>query len=63
MLTAAKMKKLQMPWGGDMRPDRILITCAALGLHNVQATQASSSHIVLDIVSVLSVLVRTLSKS
>ncbi len=29
----------------DMRPDHVLNYCEALGLHNVQATQASSSHI------------------
>ena len=30
-----------------MQPDRVLITCEALGLHHVQATQSSSSHVVI----------------
>ena len=45
----------------DMRPDRVLITCEALGLHHAQATQASSSHIVMDLAAILSVPSRTLS--
>ena len=55
------MKNLQMQL--DMRPDRVLITCEALCLHHLQATQASSSHIVIDIAAILSVPSRTLSKS
>jgi hypothetical protein len=43
----------------DMRHDRVLISCEALGLHHVQATQASSSHIVIDLAAML----RTLSNS
>ena len=31
----------------DMRPDGVLITCEALGLHRAQATQPLSSHIVI----------------
>ena len=56
-----QMKNLQMQL--DMRPDRVLITCEALGLHHVQATQTSSSHIVIDLAAILSVPSRTLSKS
>ena len=46
-----QVKNLQMQV--DMRPDRVLITCEALGLHHVQATQASSSHIVIDLAASL----------
>ncbi len=46
----------------DMRLDRVLITFDALGLHHVQAAQASPSHIVIDLAAVLSVPSRTLSK-
>ena len=46
----------------DMRHDSVLITCGALGLHHVQATQASSFHIVIDLAAILSVPSRTLSK-
>ena len=53
------IKNLQMQL--DMRPDRVLITCEALGLHHVQATHASSSHIVIDLAAILSVPSRTLS--
>ena len=38
-----------------MRPDKVLITCEAWGLHHAQATQASSSHIVIDLAAVLRV--------
>ena len=48
-----------MQWA--MRPDRVLITCEALGLNHVQATQSSSSHIVIDLAAILSVPSRTLS--
>ena len=47
----------------DMRPDRVLISCEALGLRHVQATQASSSHIAIDLAVILSVPSRTLSNS
>ena len=47
----------------DMRPDRVLILCEALGLHNVQATQSSSSHIVIDLVAIRRVPSRNLSTS
>ena len=47
----------------DMRPYRVLITCEALGLHHVQATQASSTHTVVYLAAILSVPSRTLSKS
>ena len=40
------MKNLNMRL--DMRPDGVLIICEALPLHHVHATQASSSHIVID---------------
>ena len=46
-----------------MRPDRFLITCEALGLRHVQATQASSSHIVIHLAAILRVPSRTLSNS
>ena len=46
----------------SMHPDRVLITCEALDLHHVQATQASSSHIVIDLAAIFSVPSRTLSK-
>ena len=39
----------------DMRPDNVLITCEALGFNHVQATQSSSSHIVVDLVAILRV--------
>ena len=45
LFSLKQTKNLQMQL--DMRPDRVLITCEALGLHHVQATQASSSHIVI----------------
>ncbi len=35
----------------DMPPDHVLITCEALGVHHIRATQASSSHIVCDLAS------------
>ena len=54
------MKNLQMQL--DMRPARVLITCEVVGLHHVQATQSSSSHIVIDLAAILSVHLRTLSK-
>jgi len=47
----------------DMQLDRVLITCDALGLHHVQATQASSSHIVTDLAAIQGVPFRTLSNS
>ena len=47
----------------DMRPDRVLISCAAPGLRRVQATQSSSSHIVIDLAAILRVPSRTLSNS
>ena len=43
------MKNLQMQF--DMRLDLVLITCEALGLHHAQATQATSSHIVIDLLA------------
>ena len=42
-----------MKW--HMRPDGVLTTCEALRLHHAQATQASPSHIVLDLAAILSV--------
>ena len=47
----------------DMRPDRVLISCEALGLHGVQATQASSFHIVIDLVAIRRAPSRILSTS
>ena len=47
----------------DMRPDRVLITCEAFGLHHVQATQASSSHIVIVLAVVQCVPARATSNS
>ena len=47
LLSLQQMENLQMQV--DMRPDRVLITCEALGLHHVQATQSSSFHIVFDL--------------
>ena len=47
----------------DMRLDRVLTTCEALGLHHVQATQSSSSHIVVDLVATQRAPSRTLPKS
>ena len=44
-------------------PDRVLISCEALGLHHVQATQASSSHIVMDLAAIRRVPSRILSTS
>ena len=46
-----------------MRPDRVLITCEALGLHQVEETQAASSHMVIDLAAILRVPSRTLSNS
>ena len=39
----------------DLRPDVVHITCEALGLHLAQATQVSSSDIVLDLVALFNV--------
>ena len=47
----------------DMRPDCVLTTCEALGFYLVQATQASSSHIVIDLVALCCVLARALYNS
>ena len=47
------MKNLQMQ--SDMHVGRVLITCEALSLLHVQATQSSSSHIVIDLAAMLSV--------
>ena len=47
----------------DMRPDRVLISCEALGLRHVQATQASSSRILIDLAAILRVPSRTFSNS
>ena len=52
------MKNLQMQLG--MRLDRILITCEALGLHHVQATATSSSHILIGLTSLKCVFARIL---
>ena len=48
-----QMKNLQMQL--DTRPDSVLITCEALGLRHVQATQASSFHNVIGLVALLRV--------
>jgi len=47
----------------DMQLDRVLVTCEALGLLHVQATQASSSHIVIELVAIQRAPSRTLSNS
>ena len=47
----------------DLRPDGVLITREALGLHQVQATQASSSHIVIDLAAILRVPARAMYNS
>ena len=60
LLSLQQMKNLQMQL--DMRPDRVLITREALVFHHVQANKASSSHIVIDLVAILSVPSRTLPK-
>ena len=49
LFSLQQMKNLQMQL--DMRIDRVLVMCEALCLHHVQATQASSSHIVIDLAS------------
>jgi hypothetical protein len=51
LFSLQQMRNLQMQL--DMRLDRVLITREALGLHIVQATQASSSHIVIDPAAIL----------
>ncbi len=60
LFSLQRIKNLQMQL--DMRPDRVLIPCEALGLRHVQATQASSSHIVIDLAAIISVPSRTHSK-
>ena len=60
LFSLQQMKNLRMQL--DMRPDRVLIYCEALGLHNVQATQASSSHIVIDLAAIRRVPSRVLYK-
>ena len=47
LFSLQQMKHLRMQL--DMRIDRVLIYCEALGLHHVQATQSLSSHIVIDL--------------
>ena len=56
LFSLQQMKNLNMKL--DMRPDGVLITCEALGFHRVQATQASSSHIVIDLAAILRALAR-----
>ena len=43
LFSLQQMKNLNITL--DMRPDKVLITGEALGLHRAQATRASSSHI------------------
>ena len=59
LFSLQQMKNLSIKL--DMRPDRVLILCEALGLHRVQATQASSSHIVIDLATIRKVPSRRLS--
>ncbi len=42
----------------DMIPDRVLITCEALGRHHAQAAQSSSSHIATDLIAMHGALAR-----
>ena len=57
-----QMKTLSMQL--DVRSDCVLISCEALGLHGVQATQqASSSHIVIDLAAIRRIPSRRLSTS
>ena len=58
ILFSLQIKNLQMQL--DTRTDLVLITCEARGLHHVQATQSSSSHIVIDLAAILHVPSRTL---
>ena len=53
LFSSQQMKNLNISLG--MRPDRVLITCEVVGLHHVQATIASSSHIVIVLVAILRV--------
>ena len=55
----ASEEDLQMQF--DIRLDRVLITCEALGLRSVQATNASSSHIVMCLAALHRVPPRRLS--
>ena len=61
LFSLQQMKNLRMHL--DMRPVRVLISCEARGLHCVQATQASSSHIVIDLAAIRRVPSRTLSNN
>ena len=61
LFSLQQMKNLRMQL--DMRLDRVLISCEALGLHCVQATQASSSHIVIDLVAIRRIPPRIISTS
>ena len=61
LLSLQQIKNLRMHL--DMRLDRVLISCEALGLHCVQATQSSSSHIVIDLAAIRRIPSRILSTS
>ena len=61
LFSLQQMKNLSIQL--DMRPDRVLISCEALGLHSVQATQASSSHFVIDLAAIRKIPARRLSTS
>ena len=61
LFSLQQMQNLRMRL--DMRPDRVLISREALGLHGVQATQATSSHIVLDLAAIRRIPSRILSTS
>ena len=53
LFSLQQMKNLNMSL--DMRPDTVLITCEALALHPVQATQATPSHIEMDLAAIVRV--------
>ena len=59
LFSLQQMKNLKMQL--DIRPDQVLISCEALGLHCVQAIQASSSHIVIDLAAIRRIPSRILS--
>ena len=61
LFSLQQMKSLRMQL--DMSHDHGLASCEALGLHHVQATQASSSLIVIYLAAIRRVPSRTLSTS
>ena len=61
LFSLQQMKNINMIL--HMRPDEDLITCEALGLHHAQATQASSSHIVIELAAIFRVPARASNNS